>query len=335
MRKFLLNFGVFLFPFFLVAISFWVLDPFKIIYDHGEKLFQETGTLNGFTLNRDFVGTELFLKRRDSLKYDSFVFGSSRSTVYLSHDWAQYIDHEVVPFHFIGSGESLFGIWKKFLLLNKLDHKIDNALLIIDYELLSKTKNGSGVIGIRHPATAGQKFYFYLTHFVEYITTDFFIQFLDYNFFGKKKPYMDKLFDNDSRGLVFDNYKNDWIHQGKENALKQDSIGYYKKRNFGEQPANLTTAPKSIHSVQKKMLGEISTILKKNDTNFRIVINPLYDQKAIHPSDLSYLRTTFGEDNVFNFSGKNEYTESTGNYYDRSHYKPFIARSILKRIYKN
>ena len=94
----------------VIATFFW-FDPFKILYDHGEALFIENGTVDGFTLNRDFVGTEMFLKKRDSLHYDSFIFGSSRSTVFESAEWDKYIENSAVPFHFIGSGESLFGIW--------------------------------------------------------------------------------------------------------------------------------------------------------------------------------------------------------------------------------
>jgi len=335
LKRFLKHTLLFLSPFVFVIISFLIFDPFKIIYDYGELMFVEHGTLDGFTLNRDVVGTEMFLKKKDSLQYDSFIFGSSRASVFRSKHWANHIDNKAIPFHFIGSGESLFGIWSKLKFLEKLDYPVKNALFIIDFELLQKVKNGKGVIALRHPATAGDYFNFYLIHLKEYVSTDFFIQYLDFKFFKKKRRYMDKLFDNDTRGLVFDNYKNDWIHQGKATAIAQDSIKYYKEKPnvFYDRPVVATTAPKVIESKQRKMLADIARILKQKKAAFRIVINPLYNQKEIESQDLQVLTDLFGSQNVFNFSGKNAITDYKGNYYENSHFKPFIASQILQQIY--
>ena len=335
MKHFLINTLLFLSPFIFGVLTFFVFDPFKIIYNHGELMFVEDGTPDGFTLNRDVVATEMFLNKKDSLQYDSFIFGSSRASVFSSLEWAKYIDNKAVPFHFIGSGESLFGIWKKIRFLEKLDYPIKHALFVIDFELLQKTKNGTGVIALRHPATAGQYVNFYLTHLKEYISTDFFIQYLDYKFFKKKRRYMDKLFDNDTRGLIFDNYKNDWIHAGKARAIEKDSIKYYQSRPkvFYERPDSALVAPKVIGSRQQQMLNDISRILKQRNVKFRIIINPLYNQKAIDSADLKTLTNLFGAENVFNFSGKNDLTSHKGNYYENSHFKPFIARKILAQLY--
>jgi len=324
-------------PVFVVSSTFFVFDPFKILYNYGEQLFVENGTLDGFTLNRDYVGTEMFLQKKDNFNYDSFVFGSSRSSVFQSWEWEKHIENKSVPFHFIGSGESLFGIWSKIKFLDQINHSIKNALLVVDHELLSQEKNGEGVIAIRHPITSNEKIKFYATHFTEYISTDFFIQYLDFKLFGKKKKYMDKLFDNDTRGMVFDNYKNDWIHKGKEEAIKKDSIAYYeqKKKIFYQRPDKQENARIVLGKSHKMMLNEISNVLKKNQTNFKIIINPLYDQKSINKQDLTFISTTFGDSNVYDFSGKNEFTSVANNYYEASHFKPFIARKIMKKIYND
>jgi hypothetical protein len=42
----------------------------------------------------------------------------------------------------------------------------------------------------------------------------------------------------------------------------------------------------------------------------------------------------FGSSNVYNFSGKNEFTTDLSNYYESSHYRPLLADKILKEIYQ-
>ena len=68
-------------------------------------------------------------------------------------------------------------------------------------------------------------------------------------------------------------------------------------------------------------------------TDYRIVISPLYDQKKIDTTDLQFLRTVFGADKVFDFSGINDMTASIYHYYETSHYLPAIATEIMDSIY--
>lgn len=319
-----------------MLVTYFVFDPFKILYNYGDKLFVKSGTIDGFTLNRDVVATELFLQKKDKLGYNSFICGNSRATAFRSIEWKKHLSTNAVPFHFIGSGETLFAIWKKIQFIDKLGNPINNVLFVFDHELLSGDKNGTGVIGIRHPKTTGEYLYFHSTHLIEYITTDFFVQFLDYRLNKKKRPYMDKLFDNDSRGLIFDDGPNDWIHHGREVAIRSDSLGYYKKnaRVFYKRDTSSRFAEQVIGKNQKRMLEEIKQILNKRKSDYKIVISPLYDQKKLHEQDLLFLNQVFGTENVFNFSGQNEITSYVGNYLESSHYKPYIGNKILKEIYQ-
>jgi hypothetical protein len=59
----------------------------------------------------------------------------------------------------------------------------------------------------------------------------------------------------------------------------------------------------------------------------------MYDQLRIDKTDLNYLEQLFGKSNVFDFSGKNIFTENIGNYYEDSHYRPHVAQKIMEYIY--
>ena len=334
MKGFLRSVFLFSIPFVIISLTFLIYDPFKILRDYGNELFVPNGTIDGFTLNRDIVSTELLMHNKDVYNYDSFIFGSSRASGFLGKDWESHISSKNPSFHFIGSGESLFGIWKKIRFLDDNDYALSNALLVLDHDLISKISNGDGVISIRHPETSKEYLHFYKTHFLEYISTDFFVQFLDYNFFGKRRGYMDKLFDNMDRGLLFDNIRNDWIHEKKIDAIRADSLGYYDRQDvFYLRDGEKKSEPVITNPKQIKMLKDIKGIFDKQQTKYQIVISPLYDQRTLQEKDVIMLEEIFDRQYVHDFSGVNAITNEVGNYYESSHYKPYVGKSMLEIIY--
>jgi hypothetical protein len=92
----------------------------------------------------------------------------------------------------------------------------------------------------------------------------------------------------------------------------------------------------SIQRINKKqifMLKEVKHILEKNNTNYKVVLSPLYEQIKFNNSDLLLLENEFGN-NLYDFSGKNSFTDVKTNYYETSHFRPNVGDSILKIIYK-
>jgi len=63
------------------------------------------------------------------------------------------------------------------------------------------------------------------------------------------------------------------------------------------------------------------------------LIHPLYDQKKLAPRDIELLDSIFDKRRVFDFAGKNELTENVRNYYERDHYRKFIADRMLDSMY--
>jgi hypothetical protein len=50
-------------------------------------------------------------------------------------------------------------------------------------------------------------------------------------------------------------------------------------------------------------------------------------------ADIKILQAVFGADSVFDFSGINELTTPFTGYYERSHYRPHVARAVLDSVY--
>ena len=77
----------------------------------------------------------------------------------------------------------------------------------------------------------------------------------------------------------------------------------------------------------------MAEVFQAHHTNCKIIISPEYKQIRINPSDVTELKKIFGEENVFDFSGINEYTNDIRNYYEGSHYRPCLGRRLLDIVY--
>ena len=82
-------------------------------------------------------------------------------------------------------------------------------------------------------------------------------------------------------------------------------------------------------------LREMAGIFKHNNTNYKLVISPLYNTPKFNNTDFETLVRIFGSENVFDFSGENSITSNYRNYYERSHYRPEVGRQILEIIYSD
>ena len=140
----------------------------------------------------------------------------------------------------------------------------------------------------------------------------------------------DRLFDYDLK-------TNELAMNVEEQKIKADSTGYYakklKKKIFFKRSDQEEIANPVLKEEQKKLLKEMASILKKRNVNFRIILSPLYEQQKLNPADLEVLNELFEKENVFDFSGKNEFTEPVGNYYENSHYRSFIATKLMETVY--
>jgi len=318
-------------PLFIVLIFYLFSDPFKVIYHY--KSFYPSFVV----LNRDFVSTETFLHNNPHFHYDSFILGNSRSIFYEVGDWQKYIS-STKCFHFDASAETLFGIYSKIKFLDANNVPLKNVLIIMDYGTLIDTYDSKGHLFIKHPLVSGKPWYAFHLEFVKaFFDLKFLIAYTDLSVSKRIKNYMvaDCLLDD--RPTEYNAAANEIKLAEFERIIKNNPTDYYLPRKdvFYERSAVQIYSPMAIRSEQDRMLREIKNIFMKNKTDYRIIVNPLYDQTKLNSSDLAYLIKVFGSDNVFDFSGINDITKNRYNYYEASHYRPHVARLILSDIYRN
>ena len=335
MRKFLKSVLLFSSPFVFILGVYISLDPFKVIRSY--ESFIDMKAKGWVGINKDYISTTTFDNNYKIEKYNSFIFGNSRSIFYQISDWKNHIPQNSNCYHFDASGESLFSLHKKIQYIDSKNLEIKNVLLILDFETLIQEKSKSGHLTIISPQLVNYSniINFHFTFFKTFLNPNFFYAFIDFKISGKVKPYMKNEFLLDDRPLNYNYRTNEMRFDYFEELISQNK--YFSSNRlavFYERKNIQIYSPISIRENQIDILNDIHVIFKKHNTNCKIVISPLYNQKKLHIEDLGFLKNLFGANNVFNYSGINIITKDYRNYYENSHYRPHVASDIMKEIYK-
>ncbi|RFM28167.1 hypothetical protein [Deminuibacter soli] len=336
-RLFLKRLFLFSLPLVPFVVLYLVLDPFKVIGHYAA--YYRSDKPNYISLNKDFVSTENWINHYPEYHYTSYIFGNSRSMYYEVGRWNNYI-HENPDncYHFDASGESLYGIEKKIDFLNNRKAPIKNALVILDYATLNQTHNSEGHLFSKDPHLSGQMpIAFQLACFQAFFDVKFFRAYLDFKLTGKVKDYMKKEFLLDDRPLDYNYITNEVRQSVYEKMIAHNPADFYQPRQaiFYTRDSIEKTSPVIIGAPQLQLLNHMHAIFAGMQTSYKIIINPLYDQLKLNPADVQTLKGIFGENNVYDFSGKNNITDNLQNYYETSHYRPHVAEQIMEKVYGN
>lgn len=308
-----------------------ILDPFKVLWPHANYYPVSDQFV---MLNRDVVSFEVYRKNAPVHHYDSFILGNSRSIFYPWRDWAACIGSDRV-LHFDASSESLLGIDLK---LRYLDGRcaISNCLIVLDSAALGTVTNQAGHLFTKHYLLAGGNAAAFQWKFLRaFLDRHFLTAYFDMKLRHTYKPYMQDIFQ--TRVWDYDVDHNELsLDSTIEREIRTNPRAYYTSRTnvFYPRDGVVRYSPIVVGQRQLELLSDMRNILEKHRTNYRIVISPHYNQVSLAREDLAVLRQLFGADKVFDFSGVNEFTSHVENYYEDSHYRPEVARGILREIYQ-
>lgn len=333
MKKLLVLLLKFSLPLLLLLAVYACLDPFKVLWHYDS--FYEPDTKVSITLNKDYVSTTTYDNQYKTAHYNSFIFGNSRSVFYETAQWEKYLDGNNKPYHFDASAETLYGICKKIEYIDGKEEKMDNVLLVLDHMILSRDKPLDGHLFVISPQLTGYSNYgeFQIQFLRAFLSYKFLPGYIEYKVTGKVKPYMIEA-TLDTEAFMYNSYTNEMRHTTSENEIANGTFYTPELMEvFYSRDTIQKHSPVVIKDNQKALLTEIARILKKQGTNFRIIINPLYDQEKLNTADLAYLQKLFGKEAVFDFSGINDITNDYRNYYESSHYRPQAANKVLTEIY--
>jgi len=333
-KVFFLKLFVFFSAPLLVVVLYFVNDPFKVLYHYNS--YYTSGIPQKVMINTDMAATQNWENHYNLAQYDSYIFGSSRAMQYHVDSWCKYIN-STKCYHFDAVQESLFGIEKKLEFLKKKHAVVKNAIFILDYEILECDTDRTAHISMKDPdLTGGSRLNFQMKFFNAYLDKAFLWNYLSLLLRGRVLDEKNNtlLLVNDARH--YDSITNENVVTAIDAQIARNPDSFYqlKKDIFYTRPVGPNVGPVVIGEKHMDLLRKMKEILSSGNTNYKIVISPLYDQIQLNPHDLNALQQIFGQSVVFDFSGKNSITENKYNYYESSHYRPFVADSILATIYR-
>ncbi|TLM69192.1 MAG: hypothetical protein FDZ69_00005 [Deltaproteobacteria bacterium] len=328
MARLTLKIIVILLPLFAVVAGYVWLDPFEVVRRH-DRYYGDPRLM----YNRDHHSLEIFSKNHPEQKYDSFVFGSSRSLALACGDWRQHIAPGR-PFHFDASAESIYGISRKVRFLDRQGVTIANALVVLDRDSLIATANYDAHLYIKHPGLSGESpWTFQKLFFQAFASPEFLAGYAYYRFTNKvPQPFKDYFLD---REFVYEPVTNDIYFASDERQIAEGTFYAKNISAFLGRKRGRNYAAPIISARQLEQLAEIRDIFRRHNTRYRIVVSPIYNQIFMNERDLEILRELFGADRVHDYSGVNPVTADYRNFYDVDHLRRHVGAALLAEIYRN
>lgn len=332
MKKFILTISCFfVIPIILLLSIYYWTDPFKILKPFDINDVDAT--------NREYMSTELFIKNKDSIEYNSFIFGSSRAGGFNTYTWKMYLGDNARPYLFQAWSETLSGIYLKLDFLDKNDINIDNAILLFDIpSTFAKEQLPTEVLTLKHYCfTNTSHFQYSMTQFYNFCQKpSLWISSIKKKINNTQIPYSADLITNDWEAKNKDNYDylpaQDSLKSCSEKTRKTFLYNHEKNKNKPQKVSN-----QLINNEFLSILEDIKKILSKHKTNYHIVISPAIcsSNPRINQEDLAIIENIFGKDKVHNYSECNDITNDYNNFSDPGHFGLRAGYMIFEDIYKN
>lgn len=334
MKKFLKYCAIFFAPILILLVLYLILDPFKVVR-HYDYYYPTDGSPLYINNNRSYVSTRMYLQNNDTMNYDSFIFGSSRSGYYMVRDWQKHIGGDAKCFHMDGYGESFYLLHKKICFLNGKS-QLKNVLICIEPELLWQKHPFSGHIYVTPIEIDDYKQWetFHSSHLRAYFDWRFLCAYYYWLATDSVVEYMRDWHIIDFAPCPYRPCVNERNAYAQSEILLDtfytlSTLSLFEKSR--RQETNIWEA--QLGTDEKQKLQEIADVLKANNSNYRVIVNPMCDQRLLHPDDVEYMQKLFGK-NFFDFSGKNVFTDDYHNYYEPSHFTDRVAAKIMDIVYE-
>ena len=251
---------------------------------------------------------------------------------FLTSDWEKYLNGGKA-IRLYGTAQRLAAVHRKVMALDKEEKHIANVLLVVDATLLREYQLSTGYMHLLPPEICGMnKFKFQSQFAQQFFNPKFMIPYMDYRIYHHYRPYMMGIVnpDKNTRNTITNDL---WNPREKEIAELGDFYWEKYKKGFRPRSGQDQTYPPVLMKPQIKLLSEIAKVFQTHHTNCKIIINPEYKQIRMNPADVQQLKEIFGAENVYDFSGINQYTNDIRNYYEGSHYRPCLGRQLLDSVY--
>lgn len=320
---------VFMLPFWVVVAFYICDDPYMVLRPY--RVYDSP-----VVLNENFVGWGIYQNhRRSAHPFNAFIMGNSCTMAYRCATWEHYLPKGAHAMRLFGNAETLAGLSMKLHALERDHAPLRHVLIVLDPNSLGCDKQKPGWEYMLPAEVTGRSWLLTQFEMVQYfLMPKFLLPYLKYKITGHITPSMKYM---NPYGRIRNSDNND-SYNPRERAITREGEAYWRQLSPDEMPPRKPgrhLCPAYIAAPQEGMLRDIAALLKRNHTDFRIIMSPDYSQDRLNGYDREKLYAIFGRCNVFDFTGVNCYTSDYHNFYEKAHYRPVLGNQLLKLVYKN
>ena len=301
----------------LLLATYVVLDPFRVIWSHDDAVAQWGDSLQ-VNINQGHVSAMNFMRYDNLRHYDTFIMGSSMSQNYKVEDLVEHGYGDSSIYHFDAWQETLQGIADKLTFLERRGNRISNVLIIIEEEMLHRDVDDNDFRFMRSPITSPQvsTMAFHWKFFKNFLNVD--VMRILLNPRGNSEAAV-------AQGIVTHDVPN------RNPVLNESSYEYFDSL-IATSPDQFFTAERlanreitavstvdgpQLHGERERQARQVAEILKRNNTNYIVIVPPRYGRRTLCDHDRVALYEIFGNDRVFDFSDHPTMSRDPRCYYDR------------------
>ena len=156
---------------------------------------------------------------------------------------------------------------------------------------------------------------FHASFFLSYLDPRFLLAYYDFTIFGTFREYMRDHNVLNAEPMQYDRRSNEIRYPQFEQSIAAGTYYTGRRREiFGQRAQRPQPYAPCLGREHIRLLKELRHIFAAQGTDARIVISPLYDQRPLARRDLETLRTLFGKDRVYDYSGSNDITADRNNF---------------------
>jgi len=319
MKRFVLRCLVALLPVIALVAFYIIRDPFHVVKPYNGQVYAPGDTI-ALTTNWGYVTVESYKRFNPEGQFDSFIFGSSLSGYYLIKDWKRHLPADARPFHFNASRETLIGILNKLYYLAHRKVKINNALVVMEDEMLMRRPLDNDVLFVQHPQTAGEVSWwkFHQMFFNAYRRPELVAYLLC------PGPMVDRVLEDGYASTDVpdrDESINEGYYAWADSIIAVDPDSYFTPEHIAKYQRPLKEYPciDKVTPEVESLLRQIADVLISMKADYHIIIPPHYGYEAISSHDLYVVESIFGAERVHDFSHDPERGSNIRYYYDDGH----------------
>ncbi len=297
----------------LLAMVNYVIDPFYVL--------QSNFLTKKIQMNERFAKVKYLQKNHQ--KYNAYLFGSSRIGVIEPKVFEQYIPHSKF-YNFTLSSANLYDYEKHLAYFIKNNYEINTLVLQLDIDNMNDYgQDSSDYLSLLHPDVMNGSLLFYYARYL--------LGFFPLNIRTKiEMNLQEKIIKPYALTTT-----GSWKLPYKERALRKDSQKYVKKeKSFAQHNRRVIFYNKQQED--RKALKNIIKLCKNNAIKLYLFTTP-HNKNMMDSFVLEdyyrYLNDIALLTSFYDFSGYNSITNNNENYYETSHYRPFVGELIAGKIF--